>query len=87
MLGWLLTSLLSRPLEQMEQSGWVDVRLNDELEVFYPRPYASTPNLTFPISLSHFKVLKQRPDGFKIKVVESHADRSQWQAVGVPAAR
>jgi hypothetical protein len=98
-IGWLLAWALWRDARgpvTLEQSGEVmgkdrTTLGNDAvvLEIFYPRPYATPPNLTFPNPPESFQLIEQRPDGFKINVWQwKHTGQpSTWKAVGVPPAR
>lgn len=54
-------------------------------EVFYPQPYQTTPELTWPKQPLAFQVLEQRPDGFIVRIT-SWADgdpHPEWQAEGM----
>jgi len=58
-------------------------------EVFYPKPFASTPNLNFNkmignvYTYSTYQVLEQRRDGFKIQITSIGDGRAiEWIAVG-----
>ena len=70
-----------------------------EVEVFYPKPFKHTPNLTirFPkkmipeTGLGHcgapgYKITEQRPDGFKLKVypLGRYKPIIEWKANGRP---
>lgn len=71
-----------------------------EVEVFYPKPFKHTPNLTirFPkkmipeTGLGHcgapgYKITEQRPDGFKLKVYplgRYYKPIIEWKANGRP---
>jgi hypothetical protein len=57
-------------------------------DVYYPRPFASPPALTFtrPEHGTYvFEVLEQRADGFKIRASAiSTAEYPRWEATGRP---
>ena len=55
-------------------------------EVFYPKPYQTTPELTWLTPPSLFQVLEERPDGFVISITAFYAAQPapKWQAKGVP---
>ncbi len=58
------------------------------VEVFYPVPYASSPELTFPIAPRSFQVKEQRADGFKVEITECGTERAPtWRAKGLPQPR
>ena len=49
--------------------GVVEVRIGGEPEVFYPTPFASPPNLTFPDGLAEMQcqVTEQKAGSFKLQ--------------------
>lgn len=65
-----------------------------EFEVFYPRPYASPPELKIvaPGLLLTYQITEQRRDGFRVRCtagytrfVDPDKNLSRYQARGVPA--
>jgi hypothetical protein len=61
-------------------------------DVFYPRPFASPPNLNFSKKVDKlyfhvdYDVIEQRRDGFRISVTSSQSGAAiEWIAVGVVA--
>jgi hypothetical protein len=63
-----------------ELSGW-----RGPVEVFYPVPYASPPELTFPIAPRRFEIKEQRADGFKVQITECGTEQTPtWRAKGLP---
>jgi hypothetical protein len=69
------------------QEGEITVSGFDVYDVFYPNPYASTPNLVFPSgteSVGAFKVVEQRPDGFKASIgsYATMGTKIKWKATG-----
>ena len=58
------------------------------IEVFYPVPYASPPELTFPVAPRTFQVKEQRADGFKVEITKCDTGRTPtWRANGLPQPR
>lgn len=61
-----------------------------ELEVFYKRPFASPPSLTFPSGLQGCFVVAQKPESFKLgRDVTGHSSwvheiTVSWKAEGIP---
>jgi hypothetical protein len=63
-----------------------------DIDVYYERPFASPPTLTFAregdVRLFNFKVVEQRADGFKIHVSAiSTNEYPRWEAKGQPAGK
>jgi hypothetical protein len=68
----------------LEQGGEIDCHGGmTEREIYYPRPYASPPELTFWRGVPA-KCLEQRADGFRVTIDGCHG-QVKWQARGVPA--
>jgi hypothetical protein len=70
----------------VRQDGTVEVPPHQETVVFYPIPYASTPNLTVldaPRMKRPFHLTEQRPDGFRVKNDTSDPLMVDWSAKGV----
>ena len=82
-------ALLSKREPGFEQTGSFKLMPFGEIEIFYPRPYQSTPNLTFP-SANHnphtFRLIEQRSDGFKIRTdgIVTKDSVVDWRADGRP---
>jgi len=62
-----------------------------ETDIFYAKPYASPPELSLPVELSHIgaKLLEQRANGYRISLTRfpSPGIRSRkWQARGIAAS-
>ncbi|MBI4779803.1 MAG: hypothetical protein HY785_00620 [Oscillatoriophycideae cyanobacterium NC_groundwater_1537_Pr4_S-0.65um_50_18] len=76
----------------LTQSGDLSALLGvGETDVFYPKPYASPPELILPVELSHIgaKLLEQRANGYRIALSRfPHPGiRSlKWQARGIAAS-
>lgn len=68
------------------QEGMATTPAIGEYEVFYPTPYVSPPNLTFPDV--QVKILEQRANGFKFRLDQwnSMMPGVRWKAVGKKAA-
>jgi hypothetical protein len=69
-------------------SGDIGLDQDAEHEVFYPRPFASPPNLNVSQSSDEaprFKIIDQRADGFKIEIKKSTfvRQRVKWVARGI----
>ena len=66
---------------------------DDRLEVFYPRPYATTPHLTLckgsnSIPASEIELLDQHPDHFTVRWKGSGGEAVlAWKAEGMPGAK
>ena len=58
------------------------------VEIFYPIPYASQPQLTFPVAPESFQVKEQRADGFKVEIMRCKTDEvPTWRAEGLRRQR
>jgi hypothetical protein len=77
--------------ETLKQEGQVQVP-KEGLEVYYPVPYESPPNLTFAAQMPGFVplehvVVEQKADHFKLRIKdgdESHGFVITWKAEGRP---
>jgi hypothetical protein len=72
------------------QRGFLHIPTSRTYEVFYPKAFSSTPNLTFSMKVDNvytatdYDIVEQRPDGFKIKIDGvSGARVIEWIAVGI----
>ncbi len=68
------------------QTGFVPISSGrDPYEVFYPRPYATPPELTFPAGAGvDLQTLEQSPHGFRVHVTpDNHSGLVSWKARGV----
>lgn len=65
------------------QSGSVPIPKGQEVVVYYPRPYASPPNLELEDTFHNYKIVEQRPDCFRVRN-ESGTWDLKWTARGVP---
>jgi hypothetical protein len=69
------------PQEPFEQKGELCLEAQRELEVYYPLPYSSPPNLTVDGPLHHVVVLEQKPDHFRV----AGTGKVKWVARGTRA--
>ena len=69
----------SDPQEPLEQKGELCLEAQGEIDVYYPLPYASPPNLTVDASSHHVVVLDQKPDHFRV----TGTGKLKWVARGV----
>jgi hypothetical protein len=66
------------------QHGSVALHPGEELDVYYPVPYTSPPNLRLEDSLHSAYLLDQKPDHFRVKnAALFHAQEVSWTARGV----
>jgi hypothetical protein len=84
----------SAEAEPLVQSGDLTPPVTPDLygwrgpvEVFYPIPYASPPELTFPVAPQSFRVKEQRADGFKVEITGGTERTPTWRAKGLPQPR
>ena len=54
------------PQEPFEQKGEVCLDAQGEIDVYYPLPYVSPPNLTVEAESHKVVVLEQKPDHFRV---------------------
>lgn len=64
---------------------------DDRIEIYYPKPFASKPNLTLgkqpnSVSMSEIQLLEQTPDHFTIRWNGSGEGNLSWHAEGVPGS-
>ncbi|MBI3939587.1 MAG: hypothetical protein HY315_02020 [Acidobacteria bacterium] len=83
-LGWI--GLVSNDL--LVQTGTVVVQANvsdPTIEVYYPVPYETPPELTWPNMPYQFGVREQRTDGFKVQFTSGYSGTGlpTWQAKGM----
>jgi len=65
-----------------EQSGEVRVSAGRELDVYYPVPFASPPNLTLADDCDHVVQVEGRPDNFDCVLLEQQSDHFRVKNVG-----
>ena len=70
----------------LSQTGSVTVVHGQELQVYYPVPYASPPNLELDDNLHRYEIIDQKPDRFRIRNVSGLGNfEVRWTARGVRA--
>ena len=65
------------------QTGTLEVPAGQELEIFYPMPYAAPPNLVVTSTFSECLIVEQRPDHFRVKNTMSSPRELTWTARGL----
>jgi hypothetical protein len=71
-----------------KQTGTFAVKGGDELDVYYPAPYASPPNVTFKCMFNEYDFVPvgQYPDHFRVKNTGHFGGEVTWEAKGVRQA-
>jgi hypothetical protein len=69
----------------LKQSGSAKVPGDGELDVYFPTPYTSNPNLETGDDFDHCVVVQQYPDHFRVKNSSALAEDVKWTARGVRA--
>ncbi|VTS01299.1 unnamed protein product [Gemmata massiliana] len=83
--GCQITSTTHVPTEAAtHQRGKAVVPPGDVLEVYYPVPFVSPPNLTTQSIFDDCSVIEQKPDHFRIKNSNPFSREVTWEARGVP---
>jgi hypothetical protein len=67
----------------LEQEGSVNIPAHAYLDVYYPIPYISPPNLNVRCSWNDCLVVGQKPDHFRLHNPESSARHVDWKVKGV----
>jgi len=67
------------------QSGEVKVPGGQELDVYYPVPFASPPNLTVTSTWDDAVMVDQQADHFRVKNPGAFSERMRWEARGLKA--
>jgi hypothetical protein len=67
------------------QEGEVTVSGGAVREVFYPAPYAHTPNLEVSDTFNHCELVEQREGSFKVRNASGFSVTVCWKARGVRA--
>jgi hypothetical protein len=81
-----LVSRVAFPPGPLVQTGEIPPQPGKQ-EIYYPVPYASPPNLTFPDPPGSYTVLKQTPQGFEIEIHQMYRDRRPGEGAEVKSAR
>ncbi len=77
------TEVVNRDDRSSTQSGKATIGAKREMDVYYPVPYAQTPNLELETSGDDCVIVEQKADHFRVKST-SHLTRSvSWTARGV----
>ena len=69
--------------QTFSQTGKQEVPPGQELEIYYPVPYAGPPNLVAATTFSECQVIEQRPDRFRVKNTTSSPHELTWTARGL----
>ncbi len=70
----------------LQQRGSVSVPHEGEVDVYYPTPYISPPNLETDSSFNDHIIVEQKPDHFRVKNTELFPCDVSWTARGKTAA-
>ena len=73
---------IAPPADSQVQRGTVTVPANQTVDVFYPNPYVSTPNLVVENSWNDFRIEEQRPGHFRVHNPGPFAREITWKARG-----
>lgn len=65
------------------QTSSITIPKGQELTVYYPKPYASPPNLELDNSSQNCKIIEQRADHFRVRN-DGTTLEVKWTARGVP---
>jgi hypothetical protein len=65
------------------QTGSTAIPKGQEATVYYPKPYASPPNLELDDTFRNYKIIEQKADCFRVRN-ESGTWDLKWTARGVP---
>jgi hypothetical protein len=69
----------------LEQKGDVTVHSGEIVDVYYPIPYGSPPNLTIDDSFHHYEVIDQKPGFFRLRNKGGGWPSVKWVARGIRA--
>lgn len=90
LLGFALGRWSADLNAELIQSGELrPLALDAEVEVRYPRPYASLPYLRVEEPIISYEIVQQTPEGFRIRIKNFYAnfDKAEYTAKGYPARR
>jgi hypothetical protein len=67
------------------QKGELQLKPGEELDVYYPVPYASTPNLELRDQFAGMRIVDQKPDHFRVSCTHGTLGplALEWKARGV----
>jgi len=77
------TEVMTREDGPGPQGGKVRLACGEELDVYYPLPYVSPPNLETERSSDDVRVVEQRADHFRIQNTSLFSRELTWTARGV----
>lgn len=89
-LGFVLGRWSATWNGELVQTGEIrPLALDTEVEVRYPRPYASLPFLRVEDPIISYEMLHQTPEGFRIRIKNFYAnfDSARYTAKGVSVSR
>lgn len=68
-----------------KQTGSFTVKGGEEIDVYYPLPYGSPPNVTFNSVFKTYEIVlvSQYPDHFRVKNTGHFAGEVTWEAKGL----
>jgi hypothetical protein len=81
--GGLSIGCKTEPDGTVCQEGKVSLHKGHELDVYYPVPYASPPNLELTGDCDKCEIMEQKADHFRIRCNDSCDATPNWQARGV----
>ncbi|HEX5272619.1 MAG TPA: hypothetical protein VFW33_19110 [Gemmataceae bacterium] len=64
------------------QEDSLNLRGNEERDVYYPKPYVSPPYLELTFA-EHYELLTQQPTHFRVRSLSDKSDVLHWKAKGV----
>src|SRR4051794_15850307 len=68
------------------QRGKAVVPAGEELDVYYPVPFNSPPNLLVQSTFNDCSIIEQKPDHFRVKNNNPFSREVTWDARGVPVS-
>jgi hypothetical protein len=68
------------------QEGEVSVPANSVRDIYFPAPYAHTPNLEISDTFHHSELLDQKADSFRVRNTAGYAITVSWKARGTRAS-
>ena len=75
------TEIVNRDDRASSQTGKANVPGGQQLDVYYPVPYATPPNLEIA---DEFVIVEQKADHFRVKNTSTFSRTVNWTARGVP---
>jgi hypothetical protein len=65
------------------EKGETHLKVHGEQDVYYPVPFATTPNVELTSDFEHCAIVEQKPDHFRIRNTSGSVVTANWQARGV----